>query len=60
MDYKCLTKAFIFMTAFTLTFTGFAYVKYVNINDDGMSTPTVEVFQTEDEDGNLRYTTLKG
>ncbi|MGD8629936.1 MAG: hypothetical protein PVG72_04315 [Gammaproteobacteria bacterium] len=60
MDYKYLTRAFTLLTLFTLISPAFAYVKYLDIDDDGKTTPTIEVFQTEDENGDLKYTTLKG
>ena len=60
MNYKSLTNAFGFMAALTVISPGFAHVSSLHIHDDGNSTPTIEVFQTEDANGNLRYTTLKG
>ena len=36
-----------------------AKIDYVRIDDDASSTPVIEVFPSEDQDGNLRYSTIK-
>jgi hypothetical protein len=58
--YKYLVNTLIVIAVFSLASPVSARVKYVRADDDGRTTPTIEVFQTEDQDGRLHYTRLRG
>jgi len=59
MLHKYIGTTVMSIALFSLATSAHAQVKYAKISDDGVSTPTIEVFQTEDPNGQLRYTTLK-
>jgi hypothetical protein len=62
MPYNYLARTFVVMAVFTWVSPVFASdrVEYVSIGDDGSTIPTIEVFQAVDQNGDLRYSTLKG
>lgn len=61
MFQKLLINNLLLIAAFSLAALPVsAKVKSIDIDDDGYTHPTIEVFQTADQSGRLRYTTLKG